>query len=250
MSDRSIGQLTQAYLDAYQNPTARVSSAAVAALTAAEAMAVQGAVLQRLGETVAVAKVAAPAGGIPLAAPIINSWVTQSGGTLALGGRNLMGLEIEVAAVLKTDITPDIAGRGKAAVQDAIDHYVVGIELIGTRLEQHTQAGPYGPLSDFMLTAGYVIGTQKIASLPDIDGLPIVLETLAGIAQLGPAKHPFGDVLAPILAYAAPPFDQFGGLRAGMTVTTGSLCALIEVPATGWLQLRLGNFEPVSVTLS
>jgi len=250
MPDQTIEQLAQAYVAAYKDPAALVPSASLAALTATEAMAVQAAVLLRLGETAAVAKVAAPAGGIALAAPIIDSWVTNSGGTLPLHGRNLLGFEIEVAAVLKSDITPEIARQGKPAVQRAIDHYIVGIELIGSRIDHHTQAGPFGPLSDFMLTAGYVTGSQPIPSLPDVEGLPIVLETPAGISRLGPARHPFGGVLDPVMAYAAAPFDQFGGLRAGMIVTTGSLCALIEGPSSGWLQLRLGDFEPVSVTLA
>jgi 2-keto-4-pentenoate hydratase len=250
MPDRTIEQLTEAYLAAYRTPTARVPATALAHLNAADAMGVQAAVLRRLNQTISVAKVAAPAGGIALAAPIIERWTTTSGGTLVLDGRNLMGLEIEIAAVLKSDLTPEIASRGKAAVQHAIDHYIVGIELIGTRIDHHTQAGPFGPLSDFMLTAGYVTSTQAIEALPEIDGLPIELETAAGITRIGPARHPFGGVLEPIIAYAAAPFDHFGGLRAGMTVTTGSLSALIDAPPTGWLQLRLGDFDPVSVTLA
>ncbi|QDZ12596.1 hypothetical protein [Devosia ginsengisoli] len=250
MSSQSTEQLTQAYIAAHRDPTNPVPAASLQALDAAGAMAVQGEVLRQLGETASVAKVAAPAGGLALAAPIIDSWVVKSGGTLKLDGRNLMGLEIEIAAVLKSDLTPDIAHQSKAAVLEAIDHFIVGIELIGTRIDQHKQAGPFGPLSDFMVTSGYVTGLQAIPTLPEVDGLPITLKTAAGTAQLGPAKHPFGGVLEPIIAYASAPFDHFGGLRAGMTITTGSLCALIEVPPTGTATLQLGDFDPVSLTLS
>lgn len=250
MPSPSTDQLIQAYIAAHRDPARPVPATALQALDAAGAMAVQGDVLRQLGETASVAKVAAPAGGLALAAPIIDSWVVKSGGTLKLDGRNLMGLEIEVAAVLKNDLTPTIARQGKAAVLEAIDHFIVGIELIGTRIDQHKQAGPFGPLSDFMVTSGYVTGLQAIPTLPEVDGLPIMLKTAAGTTQLGPAKHPFGGVLEPIIAYASAPFDHFGGLRAGMTVTTGSLCALIDVPPTGTATLQLGDFEPVSLTLS
>lgn len=119
----------------------------------------------------------APAGGLALAAPIIDSWVTTSGDTLQLKGRNLMGLEIEIAAVLKSDLTANIARQGKAAVLATIDHFIVGIELIGTRIDKYNQAGPFGPLSDFMITAGYIKGEQCIATLPEVDGMPISIET-------------------------------------------------------------------------
>ena len=247
MPSQSTEQLIQAYIAAHRDPAKPVPSTALQALDAAGAMAIQGDVLQRLGETASVAKVAAPVGGLALAAPIIDSWVVKSGGTLELRGRDMMGLEIEIAAVLKSDLTPDIARQGKAAVLAAIDHFIVGIELIGTRIDQYKQAGPFGPLSDFMVTSGYVTGPQVIRTLPEVDGLPITLETMAGATQLGPAKHPFGGVLEPIIAYASAPFDHFGGLRAGMTITTGSLCPLIEIAPTGTVRLQLGEFDPVSL---
>lgn len=248
MPSQSTEQLVRAYIAAHRDPARPVPATALQALDATSAMAIQGEVLRGLGETASVAKVAAPAGGPALAAPIIDSWVTRSGSTLQLHGRNMMGLEIEIAAVLKSDVTPDIARRGKAAVLAAIDHFIVGIELIGTRIDQYRQAGPFGPLSDFMVTSGYVTGLQVIPDLPEVDGLLITLETAAGTTQLGPAKHPFGGVLEPIIAYASAPFDHFGGLRAGMTITTGSLCPLIEIPTTGTTSLRLGDFDPVSLS--
>lgn len=250
MNSRTIELLADAYLAAHRSPAHRVPAEALWNLDAAGAMAVQSAVLQRLGESVSLIKVAAPSGGRAVAAPIIDSWVTSSGGTLKLGGRNLMGLEIEVAAVLKTALTPRIARMGKAAVLETIDHFVVGIELIGTRIDRHMQAGQFGPLSDWMLTAGYVTGTQIIGTLPDIENMPMTLETAGSVTQLGRATHPFGGVLEPIMAYASAPFDDFESLRAGMTITTGSLSPLIKAPLEGTVHLRLGDFDPVSVTLS
>ena len=250
MSSPAIEQLTEAYLAAHREPANTVPASTLQNLDAASAMAIQHAVALRLGGATAVAKVAAPAGGLAVAAPIIDSWVTRSGGTLALEGRNFLGLEIEIAAVFKRDLTPEVARLGRTAVLEAIDHFIVGIELIGSRIDDRNNAGPFGPLSDCMLTAGYVTGGQPIAALPEVDGLPITLETSAGTTQLGAAKHPFGGVLEPIMAYAAAPIDHFGALRAGMTVTTGSLCPLIEVPATGWVAVRLGDFAAVSVSLA
>src|SRR5690606_7093882 len=96
MASQSTGQLARAYIAAHRDPSKPVPAAALQALDATGAMAVQGEVLRQLGETASVAKVSAPAGGPALAAPIIDSWVTRSGGTLQLNGRNMMGLEIEI----------------------------------------------------------------------------------------------------------------------------------------------------------
>ena len=68
-------------------------------------MAIQGEVLRRLGETVPVAKVSVVEGS-GRAAPIIATEVIASGGMLDLRGGNLLGLELEIAAVLRTDLTP------------------------------------------------------------------------------------------------------------------------------------------------
>jgi len=250
MPDNQIDPIATSIVAALRDPSLKVPAAPLAALDAETAMAIQGAVLAKLGEKSGVTKVAGATGNNSLAAPIITSWVINTGETLPLDGRNFMGLEIEIAAVLGQDLTPEIAARGEAAVLAAIDHYIVGIELIGTRIDDRTKAGPFGPLSDNMITAGYVLGTQRLTECPFVDGLAVVVTIDGKQTALDTAKHPFGGVLAPIMNYAASPFDHFGALKAGAIVTTGSLTPLIEVPSTGPVSIRLGSFDPVSLTLA
>jgi 2-keto-4-pentenoate hydratase len=250
MSDELIEAIADAFVAAHRDPTRRVAAANLTPLSAEAAMAVQGAVVRKLGETVPLAKVAVAPDGRGLAAPIISELVIDDGGTLVLAGKDFLGLEIEIAVCLGQDLTPEIAARGEGAVLAAIDHFIVGIELIGTRIDDRSKAGTFGPMADNMITAGYVRGAQKITSLLHVDGLSITA-TINGVeTALGLAKHPFGSVLNPVMTYAAAPFDQFGGLRAGMVVTTGSLCPLITVPKAGDVSIRLGDFDPVSLTLS
>jgi 2-keto-4-pentenoate hydratase len=249
MSDALVETLSDALVKAHHDPAQPIAATALVGLDAETAMAVQGAVLRKLNASVSVAKVAAPAGGRPLAAPIMDSWVAKSGETLTLNGRNMIGLEIEIAAVLKADITAELVAQGRDAVAAAIDHYIVGIELIGSRIDDRLAAGPFGPLADSMITSGYVLGTQRLDTLPAVDGLGLRLTTGEGTSEVGPANYPFGGVLEPIMAYVANGFDQFGGLRAGMTVTTGSLTPLIASPTSGPITLQLGDFAPVTVVL-
>lgn len=245
----NIESLADAFVAARQDPTRLVPASLLTELTAEDAMAVQAAVLRRLGETAPVAKVSV-VNDRGQAAPIISRQVVSSGGTLSLGGAALLGLEIEVAAVLKDDLTPELAAGGRDAVIAAIDHYIVGIELIGTRIDDRTKAGSFGPMADNMITSGYVLGTQKLTALPEVNGLPVSALVDGETRDLGAAKHPFGDPIAPILAYASAPYDRFGGLRAGMVVTTGSLTPLIKVPETAEVTLKLGDFDAVSLHLT
>ena len=250
MSDTEINTIADAIVAAHRDPTKRVAAAHLAHLSIDAAMAVQGAVIQRLGETVPVAKVAIGAEGRGLAAPIISSTVINDGGTLSSGNGDFLGLEIEIAACLAQDLTPAIVAQGRDAVLAALDHFVVGIELIGTRIDDRSKAGPFGPMADNMITAGYVRGGQAIAALPLADGLEMSV-TVDGVERsLGLSKHPFGGVIEPLMAYAKAPFDQFGGLRAGMVVTTGSLCGLIELATPSKVSVKLGDFDPVSFTLT
>jgi 2-keto-4-pentenoate hydratase len=247
MSERN--DLADAFIAARRNPGRPVAAALLRDLTAEDAMAVQGAVLRKLGETVPVAKVSV-VGGRGRAAPIFASEVIPTGGTLHLNGGSLVGLELEIAAVLKTDITPEIAARGREAVRAAIDHYIVGIELIGTRIDDRDAAGPFGGMADNMISAGYVLGTQRLAVLPDVDGLSMTGVIDGEVRDFGRAAHPFGDAIAPILSYATAPYDAFGGVRAGLVITTGSLSPLIEVPPGAAVSLQLGAFAPVRFQLA
>ena len=98
----------------------------------------------------------------------------------------------------------------------AVDHFVLGIELIGSRIDDRAKAGPFGPLADNMVTGGYVIGTEMLADEPKVDGMAITLSRDGAIIQRETAKYPFGDAISPIIAFARMADDHFGGFKKGM----------------------------------
>jgi len=234
---------------AHREPRHRVAASRLSRLTRNEAMTVQGMVLRLLGESVPVAKVAIGHDRVGVAAPIPSGMVIDNGGTIELGDRDFAGLEIEVAVRLGADLTPDIAKAGRAAMLKAIDHYLLGIELIGSRIDERAKAGPFGPLADNLVTGGYVRGPTAMPQPPQVDGLPIVVTCAGTVVQRETARHPFGDAVAPIIAYAGMADDRFGGLKKGMVVTTGSLSALLTVPRRGHVEVQLGNLPALSLTL-
>ncbi|WP_224544512.1 hypothetical protein [Mesorhizobium sp. CA16] len=244
-----IDTISEAIAEAHRNPRGRVPGSRLVDLTRGDAMAVQGAVLKQLRERVPVAKVAMPPDGIAMAAPIPAGMVIDDGGTIELCERDLAGLEIEVAVRLGADLTPEIAKAGRSAVLQTIQHFILGIELIGSRIDDRTKAGPFGPLADNMVTCGYVIGRQTLAQAPKVDGMVITLSSDEAISQRETAKYPFGDALSPIIAFAGMADDHFGSFKKGMVITTGSLSPLLIVPRRGRIEVNLGDFIPLSFTL-
>ncbi|PTE11248.1 hypothetical protein [Mesorhizobium helmanticense] len=244
-----IGAIAEAIAEAHRNPRQRVPASRFIDLTRNEALAVRGEVMRLLGESAPVAKVAMPPDGIATGAPIPAGMVINGDGTIDLGERDFAGLEIEVAVRLGADLTPCIARAGHAAVMETVEHFVLGIELIGSRIDDRTKAGPFGSLADNMVTGGYVIGTQLLAHEPKVEGMAITLSCDGTIVQRETAKYPFGDAISPIMAFAGMADDHFGGFGKGMVITTGSLSPLLIVPRKGRIEISLGDFAPLSFTL-
>lgn len=245
-----IVSIADAIAEAHRVPGRRIAAADLVGLTRGEAMAIQGAVLKLLGESVPVAKVAMAPDGSGTAAPIPAGMVIAQDGTIELGERDLAGLEIEVAVRLGADLTPEIARAGREAVLETVEHFLLGIELIGSRIDDRTKAGPFGPVADNMVTGGYVCGTDRLMHEPQIAGLPIALACDGAVIQRETAKFPFGDTLSPIIAFAKTADDHFGGFKKGMVITTGSLSPLLKGPRKGRFEISLGDFPPLGLTLA
>lgn len=241
--------LVQDIANAYRDPSLRIAATRLIDLTREDALAIQGDVLKLLGESAPVAKVAIAADGTGNVAPIPSALVTDTGGTMVLGVRDLVGLEVEVAVRLGADITPDLARQGADAVLKTIDGFILGIELIGSRIDDRTAAGAFGPLADNMVSGGYVRGATVLAEMPAADGLAVEMTCDGAAIQKEVAKYPFGDAIRPIIAYALSGGDQFGALRKGMVVTTGSLSPLLISPRQGHIEIKLGDYPAVAVTL-
>lgn len=239
-----VGQLAVAN----RQPGTLIPGDDFASLSAEDAIAVQAGVLYALDDTAPIAKVGKDTAGRGIVAPILGSRCIASGETLPLPRAGFLGIEVEIAARFKRDITAEIAAQGDAAIADCIEGYVLGIELVATRFADRTKAGAYGPLADNMTGAGYIVGDAWPSA--EIEGISIVVDMDGVKLFSGPAKHPFGGVIAAIRNYALAPFDLFGSLKAGMVMTTGTLCGLVVLPGPGVLNARVGEAGSVKVTLS
>lgn len=228
--------LIQQLADAQRNGTHGVDAAPYAGLDQPAAYRVQTGVLEALGETAGLYKSAVAPDGSGVIAPIFTSRVGQSG-AFQLSTANVLGLEVEVAVVLGKDIPA--GGLDQADLVEAIDHYIVGIEVVGSRFIDRAAAGFYGGLADGMASLGYVINPMHRDAGAELHNFDVELSFAGQQIHAAPAKHGFGTVLASLVAYSKAQVPQYP-LKAGTIITTGSVCGLVPVSGPGHAVAQLG----------
>ncbi len=219
----SAERLASTLIAAYKSGRRVPVDADAQALTLAEAMPMQATIAAGIGAAVGGWKVAIP-NGAPGYAPMFAANIRESGSRWAIPQEGFL-VEIELAFTLKSDL-PVRPGRpySRDEVLAALDHAVVGIELIASRFEKSPPTAPFPAwLADNMGNAGYVTGAAiPVAAFKDMTGFRTVYRADGVVAQ-EVTGHPLGDPLAPIVACASDEANAFGGFKAGQIVTTGSL---------------------------
>src|SRR4051812_5757253 len=148
---------------------------------------------------------------------------------------------------------PDLPRRrtgsyDRSDILNAIENLVLGIEVIGGRFDDAPNVPFLSFLADNLGNRAYIVGDRlPLSTLVEVDGLAcrVMLDELS--LYQGPARHPAGDPLLPLLAYANEQSDYLGGLRAGQIVTTGSLCGVLPVRAAGFVKAHLDKVGQVAV---
>jgi 2-keto-4-pentenoate hydratase len=217
-----------------------VDSAPYRDLDFSAALRVQALVQKMSGEDVVAAKVAVPVGYPAMGTPIPGSMVSTEGKAV-VSARLVEGIEVEVAVVLGRDLTPAIAEQGEDAVVETIDRFIVGVELVGSRFSDRLSAGLMAELADNLSSAGYVTDLQREWTHgTDLTNAEVEVTLNDKVLYSAPAKHVFGDVLRSLVAYARQPTASLP-LRAGLIVTTGTLCGLINIPDSGRVVASLAD---------
>lgn len=227
--------LIQQLVDAHRTGTHDVDPVPYAKLDREAAYRVQRGVMVALGETPAMYKTGLAPDGVGTVAPIFSSRVGMSG-SFRLPRANVVGLEVEVAAVLGKRVPDE---TDELDLVEAIDHYTVGVEIIGTRFADRAAAGVNGGLADGMSSLGYVIDPSPREPGADLDNFDVLIEFKGRQIYAAPARHGFGTVLASLVAYARGQRPEYP-LTAGTIVTTGSLCGLVPTTGPGRAVAQLG----------
>lgn len=235
--------LIEQFVAAQRDGSRPIDATALADLDRAAAYRIQAGTREALGETIGMIKAGIYADG-GAAAPIYGSRVSQASG-FTLPAARTIGLEVEIGIVLGRDVP---AGASEDEIAAAVDHYFTGVEIIGTRYIDRGKAGPNAGLANNMSALGYVVGPRRARGV-HIDGARVEL-ALGGKSIWSAPAFVAGNrtVLASVVAYAAAQNAQMP-LKAGLTVTTGSLCGMVDTGgAAGHVVAMLGT-ETVELDL-
>jgi hypothetical protein len=203
------------------------------------AMTVQAKVHEARASSVAGWKVAISPGGRPVAAPL---YPLIRDTRPFLSWRPGIAIEVEFAVELGTDLACR-SGKtySRIEIEAAVSGIYVGVEIIDSRLVEGSNSPFELFLADALANGGYVLGPQVPRELLTDNALSLSISAGEKPIYAGQAKHPSGDPLAPLVAYANEPSDQLGGLKPGQIITTGSLCGVISLQAPTQIDIRLNG---------
>ena len=209
--------------------------------TLAEAIAVQAAFVAPEAAAAAGYKVARSPEGLGVAGRL--SPITIAGpddGPVSFRWRKGLRVEAEIGFRLASGLPPRETGYSRNEVIAAIDAVHLGVEVLGSRIEEGGKAPFLLFLADRLGNAGYALGPELPRDF--LDGLEgRALEVLLDGTPLftREAHHPAGDVLAWLIGWANETQRAEDTLAAGEIVTTGSLCGALDVAAPGRLDVKL-----------
>lgn len=218
----------------------------------ADALAIQRAVVQVLGESVAAWKCGLPQPGRTVMAPIVAStlWRSASPGSVVRVWPRGEGLRIEPewAFVLARDLPACAQPYTDTEVLGAVGAVHLALELIDTRHAPDAQATFTDQLADGLFNQGLVLGPAvPLGEVPRVGGLPIAVTADGTALGQWVGQHPDGDPCRPLCWLANALAAQGAGLRAGQVVITGSLAGAIAVPLHAEVRVAFGTLGAVQV---
>jgi hypothetical protein len=205
----------------------------------ASALAIQAAVLERLGDTAGAWKCASPAPGRLVVAPIASRTVHHASsrdGGLPCPVRARQGharVEPELAFVLGQDLPPREAPYSADEVLAAVVSAHLALELIDSRYADRGSLSFEENLADSLVNQGLLLGPAvDLSKARGASMLRISVRQAADGELLSKhdGRHPDGAPCAPLIWLANHLRTQGVGLRAGQAVITGSYAGSFELP--------------------
>lgn len=211
-----------------------------------EAMAVQQAFAENWTKLVAGWKLAIRPDGEAIGAPMFDCVRVDDANAASFPHDGTEGIEVEICFTLSADIPAATSGPlTRADLIGFIDKVHLGAELLRYRLVEKNQVPFPLFLADRLANHGFVIGPEVDKDIVDVfagngENLPQLTVTEGSVSLFDAGvKHPNGDPLAPLVAFANAAFNTGGMLKAGNVVTTGSLCGAIPSTLAGETNVAL-----------
>lgn len=230
--------------------------AALRPLDAAQAYAVQDAVVRERGEIAGWKVGAASPQALPARAALTRDslWAAPDGQALHVPGAGfaVMGVEAELVYELGIDLPERPTPYSAAEVLAAMASVRAAIEVCDTRFAAWAQQGEWSRLADQACHGALIVGsgTADVAAVqPLAQGVSLSVNGAVAV-QHATWSNPAGDPLRLLTWLANEGARSLGGLCAGQWVTTGSCTGTVLVapgtvvvadfPGLGRAELQLG----------
>ena len=218
--------------------------------TLAQALAIQQAVTELMGDTVGGWKCGTPGPDKLVVAPIYSRTIyhdaAQACPVWAADGH--VRVEPELAFVLGRDLPARAAAYEPAEVDAAIARTHLALELIDSRYSDTATLSFADKLADGLVNQGLFIG-------PEVDGarasqthvMPIAVQVPGLPEQVRAGQHPDPLPRLPLYWLVAHLSEQGVGLKAGQVVITGSYAGTFPLPVGPEVALRFGDLGDLTV---
>lgn len=217
-----------------------------------DALAIQAQVGDLVGAPIAGYKCSAPTDARPVSyAPIYASAIRDASPYPVPGARTQARIEPEIAFVMEHDLPPRATAYREAEVRAAIKEARLVLEIIGSRYADPTPVTFPELLADHVANLGLFVGPV----LPDpwskpLEAFPIVVHAGTTALLTRDGRHPDGHPLRPLTWLANHLASRGETLKAGLVVTTGSYCGMLDVPVDTPLRFAYGDFGTLAVSLT
>jgi len=250
VSDHAVSRFAQSLINAHKSGKRIAVDDDARALARDDAKPDMQTVAKGLGQTPAGCKVAV-IDGTPAYAPMFAKDIRPSGAHFPMIEEGYL-IEIEVALKLAHDLPHRDTAYSRSEIEAACGEWVVGIELIGSRLKKSPGEAPFPAwLADSMGNAAYVTGPSvAFSAIKDGSVLPVTwwLDGVVKEDKIG--GHPQNDPILPILLNANAPDDLLGGFKAGQIITTGSLTVPTLITGKGHVEAEIKGIGRVTLTVA
>jgi len=191
--------------------------------TIVEAYAIQNETIAALGTIGAWKVTPMPAEGEPFCSPILARDVYNSGATLRRADLPGLGIEVEVAVTIATDLPARAGGYSPAAVKAAIGSIHVVLEVLASRYHDRKAVPRLAGFADLQSNGAVVVGPAVVVTqLPEF-GAQVMSLALDGVqVQSTNGDATTENVLAALTWLADHAAARGTPLKAGDMVITGA----------------------------
>lgn len=213
-----------------------------------DALAIQDAIVAKLGERVAGWKVARLPDGQLAYGVIVGSRVVVSGGTVEARDMALLGMEAEIAFRFVQDAPP----RSAEYSQDEVAARVIAfsaIEIVATRYRDYRGTPVIERAADFMSNGAFVVGAdQPQWRSMDLAHRAVSLAFDEHVIVERTTEHPAGHPLRPAVDLVNA-LRTTTGVRAGQMTTTGTYTGLNFAKPGQTVVARIEGFSAASIRI-